>query len=160
MRCPRDGSELTPRVYEADVEIDACSKCHGSFLDQGELERIQMAVEKDHRRDLLSDVAGPLPRSKPVDSMHEEFEAEREEARPLVDCPKCGKQMERRRYGFGSQTVIDVCVEGDGIWLDAGELQELERFYERSQDETQIPITWRLWAAVRSRLGGGAGKKS
>lgn len=142
MHCPRDGAELTTRIYEADVEIDECPTCHGCFLDKGELERIQAAVEKDHRREL----------ARRVDSVRDEFAAEKEEALPLVDCPRCGKQMERRRYGFGSQTVIDVCVEGDGLWLDRGELEELEAFYERHQDEVQIPLTWRLWAAVRSRF--------
>ena len=142
MRCPRDGSELSPRIYEANVEIDECTTCRGTFLDQGELERIQAAIEKDHRKDL----AGP------VDTVVEERAAEREEAQPLIDCPKCGQQMERRRYGLGSMTVIDVCTQGDGIWLDRGELEALERFYERSQSEVEIPLSWRIWAAVRGTL--------
>ena len=130
---------LTARIYEADIEIDECPACKGTFLDQGELESIQAAVEKDHRREL----------AQPVDSVREEMAAEREEALPLVDCPKCGASMERRRYGLGSQTVIDACPQGHGLWLDRGELEELERFYERSQDEVQIPLMWRIWAAVK-----------
>ncbi|MGH7296080.1 MAG: zf-TFIIB domain-containing protein [Polyangiaceae bacterium] len=147
MHCPRDGAELRARIYEADVEIDECPTCRGTFLDQGELERIQAAVEKDHSREL----------AQPVDSVRDELAAEREEAQPLVDCPRCGHQMERRRYGLGSQTVIDACPAGHGIWLDGGELAELERFYERSQGEVHIPLTWRLWAAVKGRI---ARKKS
>lgn len=142
MHCPRDGAELVARIYEADVEIDECPTCKGTFLDKGELERIQAAIEKDHRHEL----------AKPVDSILEERAAEREEAMPLIDCPKCSHSMERRRYGLGSMTVIDVCPEGDGIWLDRGELQALERFYERSQGEVAIPISWRIWAAVRGAL--------
>jgi Zn-finger nucleic acid-binding protein len=142
MRCPRDGSELVSRIYEADVEIDECPTCQGTFLDHGELERIQAAIEKDHRKDLAT----------PVDAVRDELAAEREEALPLVDCPKCGARMERRRYGLGSQTVIDSCPSGEGLWLDRGELEALERFYERSQGEVQIPLTWRIWAAVKGRL--------
>jgi len=142
MRCPRDGSELKTRIYEADIEIDECPTCRGVFLDDGELERIQAAVEKDHTREA----------ALPVDSVRAEHEAEREEAQPRVDCLKCGTQMERRRYGLGSLTVIDVCPEGHGLWLDGGELQDLERFYERSQGELQIPLTWRIWAAVKGTL--------
>jgi Zn-finger nucleic acid-binding protein len=142
MQCPRDGAELTARIYEANIEIDECPTCRGTFLDQGELERIQAAVEKDHRKEL----------AEPVDSVREEMAAEREEALPLIHCPKCGESMERRRYGLGSQTVIDACPQGDGLWLDHGELQELERFYERSQDEVQIPLMWRVWAAVKGRV--------
>ena len=139
MRCPRDGAELVSRIYEANVEIDECPTCRGTFLDSGELERIQAAIEKDHRREL----------AQPVDSVREEREAEREEALPLIDCPKCSFQMERRRYGLGSMTVIDACPQGHGLWLDHGELEALERFYERSQAEVEIPLTWRIWAAVR-----------
>ena len=119
MRCPRDGAELSARIYEADVEIDECPTCRGTFLDHGELERIQAAIEKDHRKEL----------AQPVDTMSEEFAAEREEALPLIDCPRCGVRMERRRYGLGSQTVIDACPDGHGLWLDRGELEALERFY-------------------------------
>ncbi|HEY3821671.1 MAG TPA: zf-TFIIB domain-containing protein [Polyangiaceae bacterium] len=144
MLCPRDGAELKARIYEADVEIDECPTCKGTFLDQGELERIQAAVEKDHREALAT----------PVDSVRAELAAEREEALPLVDCPKCGTSMERRRYGLGSQTVIDACPEGHGLWLDRGELEELEQFYERSQGDLKIPLMWRIWAAVKGRVGG------
>jgi hypothetical protein len=141
MRCPRDGAELTARIYEANIEIDECPTCKGTFLDQGELESIQAAVEKDHSTDLAA----------PVDSVRAEMAAEREEALPLVDCPKCGASMERRRYGLGSQTVIDACPQGHGLWLDRGELAELEQFYERSQGELKIPLMWRIWAAVKGK---------
>jgi Zn-finger nucleic acid-binding protein len=146
MDCPRDGTQLQARIYEADIEIDECPACKGTFLDQGELERIQAAVEKDHRSEL----------AQPVDSVREEMAAERAEELPLIACPKCGESMERRRYGLGSQTVIDACPHGDGLWLDRGELEELERFYERSQGELEIPLMWRVWAAVKGR---GAAKK-
>jgi Zn-finger nucleic acid-binding protein len=141
MRCPRDGAELSARIYEADIEIDECPTCKGTFLDQGELEAIQAAVEKDHRGEVAA----------PVDSVRAEMAAAREEALPLVDCPKCGTSMERRRYGLGSQTVIDACPEGHGLWLDRGELEDLERFYERSQEELKIPLMWRVWAAVKGK---------
>jgi Zn-finger nucleic acid-binding protein len=142
MRCPRDGAELTARIYEANIEIDECPTCKGTFLDQGELESIQAAVEKDHRGETAF----------PVDSVRAEMAAEREEALPLVDCPKCSATMERRRYGLGSQTVIDACPQGHGLWLDRGELEELEQFYERSQDELKIPLMWRIWAAVKGKV--------
>jgi Zn-finger nucleic acid-binding protein len=45
-----------------------------------------------------------------------------------------------------------VCPAGCGLWLDAGELAELEKFYEKSQEEVSIPLMWRVWAAVRGRL--------
>jgi Zn-finger nucleic acid-binding protein len=132
MRCPRDQSELAARVYEANVEIDECPTCAGCFLDRGELETIQAAMEREQTR------ATPPPAG-----------STRDPGEPLVDCPRCGARMERRAYGLGSQTIIDACPEGCGLWLDGGELQELEAFYEKSHAEVQIPLTWRIWAAVR-----------
>jgi Zn-finger nucleic acid-binding protein len=131
MLCPRDRSELKTRIYEANVEIDECPTCAGCFLDKGELETIQASMEKQH-----------APKPPPSTDM------ERETVEPLVDCPKCGVRMERRSYGLGSETIIDVCPDGCGLWLDGGELEELEEFYEKSNDEVTIPVTWRIWAAV------------
>lgn len=140
MKCPRDGGELLPENYEGDVEIDVCAKCGGLFLDDGELEAIQRIVERDHAK-LLAD---------PVDSVTEGLASASNEALGPVRCPKCGVEMTGRRYGLGSQVHIDVCPDGCGLWLDAGELQALEAFYERSQED--VPLTWRLWAAVRGAL--------
>jgi len=142
MLCPRDGTELKAKIYEANIEIDECPACEGMFLDQGELEAIQKATEKDYKEAL----------AKPVDSMREELKAQKNEALALIKCPHCGAEMDRRRYGLGSVTVIDVCTAGCGLWLDAGELAELEKFYEKSQEEVSIPLMWRVWAAVRGRL--------
>lgn len=139
MKCPRDGSELKSEVYEADIEVDACPRCAGYFLDDGELERIQKTIEKDHRRAI----------DEPVDTVTEMFEAARNESLGPIACPKCGAPMERRRYGLGAQTVIDECSSCAGLWLDGGELEQLEQFYERSQEEVSIPLTFRIWAAVR-----------
>jgi Zn-finger nucleic acid-binding protein len=142
MRCPRDAAELEQKTYESTVEIDQCPQCAGIFLDKGELETIQATIEKDHRRDAALS----------ADTSWDPVETAKGDVRGPVDCVKCGARMERRRYGFGSQTVIDECPKGCGVWLDGGEIQELERFYEESQQEVEIPITWRIWAAVRGAM--------
>ena len=36
-----------------------------------------------------------------------------------------------RREWLTSQILIDVCTECFGVWLDKGELQTLELYYER-----------------------------
>lgn len=36
-RCPKCGETLTTRLIQ-DVEIDECPRCHGMWLDKGELE--------------------------------------------------------------------------------------------------------------------------
>jgi hypothetical protein len=39
MRCPKDGMELTTIEFKG-VQIDKCFTCNGTFLDDGELERL------------------------------------------------------------------------------------------------------------------------
>jgi Zn-finger nucleic acid-binding protein len=142
MKCPRDGSELTARTYEAKVEIDECATCGGSWLDQGELETIQRTIERDHRQAL----------DQPVDTMAEGLEGLRQRQLGPVACLKCGAEMEARPYGQGSQVVIDACPAGCGLWLDQGEMAALELLFERAQQQNELPLRWRLWASLRSVL--------
>jgi Zn-finger nucleic acid-binding protein len=143
MKCPRDATELETTRYEAEIDIDACSACRGVWLDAGELAEIQRTVEKKHRHD-----------PRPMESVTESFVAVEQGIAPRVACPKCNTKMDTRPFGMGSQIVIDECPEGCGIWLDGGELQALERFYEESQAETTIPLHWRLWAGVVGMIKG------
>ncbi len=39
MRCPKCGMELRTITYR-EVAIDRCFNCHGTWLDEGELERL------------------------------------------------------------------------------------------------------------------------
>jgi Zn-finger nucleic acid-binding protein len=125
MKCPRDGSELSPEKYEADIEVDVCGECHGVWLDRGELEAIQETTERDYRSELANE---PDPVSAALGRA-------REHQQPVA-CPKCGAQMETREYGYCSQVMVDACPEACGIWLDAGELQELEKFFEREKQKS------------------------
>jgi Zn-finger nucleic acid-binding protein len=147
MKCPRDGGPLATSVYEADIEVDTCAKCKGVWLDSGELEAIQETLERDYSAALAS----------PHDSLKESVDAAAQSQRSPIQCPKCAAEMTVRPYGMGSWVVIDTCPAGCGVWLDEGELQALEMFFERSQKEAEIPPHWRLWATV---VGMVRGKKS
>ena len=52
MDCPRDGATLEAKIYEANIEVDACPRCTGMFLDKGELEQIQATTEHDYKKAL------------------------------------------------------------------------------------------------------------
>jgi hypothetical protein len=143
MICPRDGTTLSATKYEADVEIDTCPSCQGAWLDAGELESIQRSVEKQHWH--------RTPEG--LDSAKDSYIAVEQQIAPRVACPRCSKLMATRPYGMGSQIIIDECPEGCGMWLDGGELQALERFYEASQSEFTIPAHWRIWAGIVGFLG-------
>jgi Zn-finger nucleic acid-binding protein len=140
LSCPRDQSPLTPQTYEAKIEVDACPSCRGVWLDKGELEAIQEAKENDYSK-TLADLPDSVARS--VNKVAQAHSG-------AVACPKCGTEMDVREYAYCSQIMIDACPEGCGIWLDVGELQALEKFFEQSQAEAGdlIPLRWRLWATL------------
>lgn len=123
MNCPRDETMLFPQAYEGEVYTDACPKCKGMFLDRGELEKIEEVHERDY-----SEMMSRLP-----DLVAGAFERARQRAEGEIACPKCGSDMETREYAYCSQVMINKCPECRGIWLDGGEAEALEIFYERER---------------------------
>lgn len=63
----------------------------------------------------------------------DEQRAKQERASHFMKCPKCGADLEERKF---HSMIIDVCPECQGTWMDAGELDmlsyvkqsELQRF--------------------------------
>jgi len=135
-------------MVEARIQVDRCSACRGIWLDKGELEQIQETIERDH---------GALA-ADPGDSVAASFEQVRQEQQGPARCPRCNAEMETREYGYNSQVMIDACPDGCGVWLDDGELQRLELFYEQGRAENALPLTWRLWAGVVSAFRKGKKK--
>jgi hypothetical protein len=41
-----------------------------------------------------------------------------------VDCPRCGAALEERTQ---RGVTLDACPKGHGLWLDAGELEEVTK---------------------------------
>lgn len=124
MQCPRDGATLTRETYEGDVVVDRCTTCAGIWLDAGELRDVQETIEHDYSHQLGR-----------IDTVAAAYALARQKAQADVDCPKCGKALHTREYGFCSQILVDRCAECGGVWLDAGELQTLEKFFETSRAE-------------------------
>lgn len=141
LNCPRDREPLSTQEYEGGIEVDRCAACGGTWLDHGELEAIQKNAENDYREQLAAlpnDVGGSIR------------VAEQLEQGPIA-CPKCASEMDTREYAYCSQIVVDTCPNGCGIWLDDGEIQALELFFERAQAEAPqaIPLRYRLWASLQ-----------
>jgi len=126
MKCPVDGYELVRKIYENSVEVDACNDCNGIWLDANELEKIQNIKLNDYKEEL----------ERIPDYVGKSILMAKSKDKPLVACPKCHTELERREYGYCSQIYIDSCINGHGIWLDKNELKDLEIFYERSRMET------------------------
>ena len=139
MQCPHDGSPLKPKTYEADVQVDLCDKCGGMWLQKGELERIQATIENDYRAEL-----GGMPHSTRAAYEMARGRMEHDD----LTCPECEGQLIQKEHGMCSQVWVDVCIQCGGVWLDEGELKELEVFFEQAKIETR-DIRKGFWASLR-----------
>ena len=145
MKCPRDGADLNEQSYESSIDVDACPTCGGMWLDEGELTAIQESKERDHSAQLarMPDLLGA------ADAMA------RQRSPGEAACPKCNAQLVTEEYAHCSQILIDACPAGCGVWLDQGEIQSLEVFFERSKaestqgDDQAIWVLRSFWASLR-----------
>jgi Zn-finger nucleic acid-binding protein len=135
MECPRDGSALETKKREGDVEVDECGVCRGMWLDKGELEALQQASAERH---LHVDDPGS-------DSVERSINEVAQLTARAAKCPRCGTNMSPRNYGFGSQIVIDTCSAGCGVWLDVGEAERLQAFYEQSNTDSAGVLPVSFW---------------
>ena len=108
MNCPVcDRPMVALEIHE--IEIDHCLGCGGVWLDAGELELLLDGAEN---RDRVMAELVPDPGVA---------EAPRK-------CPICDKRMEKVRGGPEGDLILDRCSRNnDGVWLDRGELQRVER---------------------------------
>jgi len=115
IECPKCWVEAKKEKMEAfgpDVIIDVCPKCRGIWLDQGELKKI---TGNRKLSDFLTKEIGTQSKSELV-------------------CPGCGGLMDIER---ADDVEVDVCLECNGVWLDAGELDELKEKKEFKGDELE-----------------------
>ncbi len=144
MLCPLDQATLEKQSVEGGIEIDACTMCGGTWLDKGELEALQRVHVHDHDDDVIP----------AQDAVAGAYQVARQKLQPHLDCPVCGTRMARHEYAWTSQVVIDECPCGCGMWLDKGELEELELFFEREQQNPEgvhdLRQQWaRMLAAIK-----------
>lgn len=82
------------------VQIEYCPQCKGFWLNEGEFEKVSEAAIKD--------LSLP-PDAKKVSRI----------------CPVCQELMFEFHYPQ-TYVTVDMCRSCDGLWIDAGELKEIE----------------------------------
>jgi Zn-finger nucleic acid-binding protein len=139
MKCPRDGAPLTTEPYGDNTTVDRCATCAGVWLDLGELDTIQQ--DSDIPPAALDD----------VDVIADAYEMARQKALPEIECPRCEQPLEAAEYAYCSRILFDRCGKCGGIWLDAAELEALEKFFKHETRPREI-----FWATLReaSRIWG------
>ena len=148
MNCPVDQNILTPRIYEDTIEVDECSSCGGIWLDRGELERIERTRENDY-----STFLQPESETGPVFSQKSKaygaaLSGKSSARTRTLSCPSCGHVLYQKEHGFFSQIFIDSCISCRGVWLDKGELQDIEIFFERNKPTEEM----NFWEAFTSGM--------
>jgi Zn-finger nucleic acid-binding protein len=106
MICPVCKQDMIVVEYR-QIEIDYCHRCSGIWFDKGELELLLQTAS-------LGDTGLPT-----LEGLAKEKRSHGERK-----CPICRKKM--KEVPVGEPAIhIDVCHQGDGIWFDGGELQDL-----------------------------------
>jgi len=120
MQCVLCGVEMIPENYEG-VIIDRCPDCGGVWVGQGELGPIiegrQVEFAMDQRVEKLAEVGKD---EGPEEPRH---------------CPVCGQQMQRFNYAINTGVFLDRCPQKHGIWLDPGELEQVQIVMEEFDRE-------------------------
>ena len=119
MICPVCKSDMIV-VEHSKIELDYCTSCHGVWFDSGELELLLESVSLEPSSPFLNNILGsPETRSS---------EKKRK-------CPICNKKMKKTTIGQQPEILIDVCRQGDGLWFDGGEVEQLIRQLTKKQPE-------------------------
>ncbi|MCB9760488.1 MAG: zf-TFIIB domain-containing protein [Alphaproteobacteria bacterium] len=149
-RCPRDNNDLYAEVLEGRVEVDRCPECKGVWLDAGELE----ALEALHAHDLDGKPAEAILSDGETVSLA--YKMAQQKRMPTGLCPVCLTDLVHSEDEMGSQVIVDACPHGHGLWLEAGELDTLERYFASQHAEQAHPKGLRgLWAQLVAEIRAG-----
>ena len=109
MICPVCKSDMIDVEYQ-QIELDYCTNCHGVWFDAEELELLFNRVGLENHDLPLDDLLN-LPETKTSEKGRK--------------CPICRLKMKKTTIGKESEILIDACSQGDGLWLDGGEVSHL-----------------------------------
>lgn len=109
-RAREEGVPLEPRTHACGQAYLTCPSCRGAFVERAALIAIERWARDRGRRATAAEVALRA------------FQSER----PVARCPRCDVEMFARQWGMASLVVVDACIDCNGVWLDGGELAQIE----------------------------------
>ncbi len=126
MNCPFCNNPLV--ILELNqVEIDYCTRCHGIWLDNGELELLlKNTQEKTQLLNSFSD-------NKISDEK-------------ILKCPICRKKMEKVTSGIDNKVTLDKCKKDHGIWFNEGELEQVVEMGRLDKQDKIINLLKEMFA--------------
>ncbi len=117
-RCPVCKTHCTRVTYE-NVPVQTCGGCGGYWVTTGKLENIC------RRRDI--DMPEPV-RQKMMDL------ADASNSTQQLTCFSCGTLMVKEQFKMWEDIQLDRCPKCSKIWLDRGELEKCQIYWEYLQD--------------------------
>jgi Zn-finger nucleic acid-binding protein len=127
--CPRDWTKMEQKEVEIlgpNVTIDECPKCHGIYLDSGELKKL---IKDKKLSDYLTKSIGTQTKSQLV-------------------CPRCGGLMDTE---YADDIEVDVCLTCHGVWLDPGELENLKEKSKEGFEGDVLEKAHEKWEEAQKR---------
>ncbi|CAN5125205.1 hypothetical protein BH24PSE2_BH24PSE2_15890 [soil metagenome] len=107
MNCPKCSAEMN-QVRYSNYIAHRCSQCEGLWFKTADLQKLR---GDDWMADYILDKGKPRAGKK-----HD---------RTAATCPDCGTGMRREPDTRQPHIFYDVCPEGHGTFLDAGEFSDL-----------------------------------
>lgn len=107
MKCPKCGKNTLDPFGEVEgVHVDFCGECKGVWFDEGELAfYTEMPVD--------------------IPNLQAAMQAGRDSG---SECPKCpGTHLVEVHYIPGEHPLLDLCPNCKGVFVDRGELPQIER---------------------------------
>lgn len=108
MDCPKCKATMEAkdmRTLKGLVTYDQCTGCKGFWFDTGEAEKLK----NQWRPDFIDD--GDPEQGRELNAVRD------------VDCPRCGKQMDKVTDRKQRHIQLETCPE-HGMFMDAGEFKD------------------------------------
>lgn len=120
-RCPKCKVPTTRIEYEG-AGVRMCGQCGGTWVTPIALKAIA------NRRQVAF-----------TEAVKERFVqmADESNATEQLICMRCGKTMIKEHFKEWDDIVIDRCAKCGGIWLDPGELEKIQIYWEYFQDHPE-----------------------
>ncbi|MBL8066143.1 MAG: zf-TFIIB domain-containing protein [Chthonomonadaceae bacterium] len=110
MKCPGCGNELAS-TFLGSTLVEVCSNCGGIWFDEAEL--IKVITDDPASMNMVDQVQHS--QATEISHIHRR-------------CPKCECVMSSYHYAYKSAILLDGCDQCGGIFVDQGELTDIESF--------------------------------
>jgi len=128
--CPDCSVALVPREFQG-ITIDACPRCAGIFFDEGEVNAL-----KARGLQAMEELENQIVPEVIQEAIADKFRL----------CPHCKSSMDKFRYMYHSDVVLDECGVCGGIWVQDGELGRMREVLVASGVSAEPKAVKVVWA--------------